>query len=128
MQTRTLLLTGVIATTTFGLGACSKSQSSAVAAPHAKRLPLKVVQGKQQTVGQAAAKAVPDATITQQVKDRLAGDKGLGKSDIHVKTEKGVVFLTGKANSKLAKKLAGKIASRIQGVRVVVNELTAGGS
>ncbi|HEY3646036.1 MAG TPA: BON domain-containing protein, partial [Gammaproteobacteria bacterium] len=50
--------------------------------------------------------AISDTDITAKVKLKLAGEKGLKKSDISVTTTNAVVTLTGKASSSDAKEEA----------------------
>ena len=63
---------------------------------------------------------VDDGTITTKVKSKLAADAGLGTAaDIHVQTYKGVVQLSGFANSHDQEQRAVMIARNVDGVRGV---------
>jgi osmotically-inducible protein OsmY len=72
------------------------------------------------TLGQA----VDDATITASVKTRLLADERTKGFDINVDTTKGVVTLTGGADSDDAKRAAQEIAGTVEGVVLIRNELT----
>ncbi len=64
------------------------------------------------TVGQT----IDDATVTASVKAKLLGDERTKGFDINVDTVKGVVTLTGGADSQEAKETAGKLAAQTKGV------------
>lgn len=67
--------------------------------------------------------ALSDTTITGKVKAKLATDDRLKGSDINVKTNNGVVTLTGTAASSTAKSAAENLATNVSGVRSVNNQL-----
>ena len=67
--------------------------------------------------------AISDTDITAKVKLKLAGEKGLKKSDISVTTTNGMVTLTGKASSSDAKEEAENLTKEVDGVKDVDNEL-----
>ena len=71
------------------------------------------------TVGQA----VDDATITASVKARLLADERTKGFDTNVDTVKGVVTLTGGADSEAAKRAAQELAGQDEGVILIKNEL-----
>lgn len=73
-----------------------------------------------------AGQAIDDAKITTVVKSRYLADDTLKGLDISVDTEQGVVTLTGKVQSESAKELANSIASGVEGVVSVNNQLTVG--
>jgi len=68
--------------------------------------------------------ALSDTTITGKVKAKLATDDRVKGSDIEVKTNNGVVTLTGTAPSSTAKDAAESLASHVSGVRSVNNQIT----
>ena len=74
----------------------------------------------QQTVGAY----VDDAAITTSVKARFAENKVVDSSSISVETLNGTVMLAGFAKSSNEKSTAGTIASNVDGVRSVKNELS----
>ena len=64
------------------------------------------------------------ATLTTKVKTALASDAGLSTmANINVDSNNGVVTLKGKVDSADAKKKAGEIAKKVDGVKSVKNEL-----
>jgi hyperosmotically inducible protein len=73
--------------------------------------------------------AISDTAITASVKGKMLGDDRLKGADISVKTTNGVVTLTGTAPSGTGKQAAEGIASAVDGVKSVDNEVvTASGS
>ena len=71
------------------------------------------------TVGQT----IDDASITASVKAKLLADERTKGFDINVDTAKGVVTLTGGADSQAAKEAAGKLAAETKGVVSVYDNL-----
>lgn len=67
--------------------------------------------------------AVDDATITGSVKSKLLEDERTKGFDINVDTARGVVTLTGGADSQMAKNTAGSLAASATGVVRVKNQL-----
>jgi hyperosmotically inducible protein len=65
-----------------------------------------------------------DATITTKVKAAFAGDKWVKGRDISVRTDHGVVDLTGTVNSKDESDRATELATKVKSVRAVHNNLT----
>lgn len=70
--------------------------------------------------------AVNDATITASVNAKLAGDRELSALRINVDTVDGRVALRGTAPSNAARERATQLASSVDGVRAVENELVVG--
>ena len=70
-----------------------------------------------------AGTAVADTAITTQVKAKLIDAERLDGMDISVDTESGVVTLTGMVPTDEARTLAGELASTVDGVISVTNEL-----
>ncbi len=123
---KAIVLAGVVAGT-LALAACGQSQSDpGTPAGQIQRGGQQMAQGARQIATGVTAMAA-DSAVTAHVKARLAANQGLASFSIHVDTRKGVVTLTGTVNSKSAKKLAGKVASETDGVRVVVNKLGVNG-
>ena len=77
------------------------------------------VSREQSTVGQF----VDDASITTQVKARFAESSDVAATSIKVKTLNGVVQLSGFAKNSTEKNQAGAIASRVEGVKRVENDI-----
>ena len=67
-----------------------------------------------------------DATITAKVKAAFAEDKAVKGRDISVRTDHGVVDLTGTVNSKDESDRATQLATNVKSVRAVHNNLTVG--
>jgi hyperosmotically inducible protein len=70
-----------------------------------------------------AKNAVSDATITASVNAKLAGDKELSALRINVDTVDGKVALRGSAPTATARDRATQLASAVDGVRSVENQL-----
>ena len=67
---------------------------------------------------------VDDATLTARVKAAFAQDKWVKGRDISVRTDHGVVDLTGTVNSKDESDRATKLATKVSAVTAVHNNLT----
>lgn len=67
--------------------------------------------------------AIDDTAITAKVKAKFLTDRRLSGSNISVETDNGVVKLTGKALNSKAKDAAGKLASNVDGVKSVDNNI-----
>ena len=77
-------------------------------------------------VPQAAREAVDrkDDQIVRDVETRIKGDPRLKQADIEVRSDNGIVTLTGKAPSLPTSVRASEVASQVPGVRAVRNELS----
>lgn len=64
-----------------------------------------------------------DGWITMKVKAALAFRKNVSANDTEVRTQKGVVTLTGSADNEAQKQLTGEYAKDVEGVTEVRNEL-----
>jgi osmotically-inducible protein OsmY len=71
-----------------------------------------------------AGDAVDDASVTALVKMTLLGHRSTSAIHTSVKTTDGVVTLTGKAANDAEKALASKVASDVNGVKSVDNQMT----
>ena len=69
---------------------------------------------------------IDDATITAKVKAAFAKDKWVKGHEISVRTDHGVVDLTGNVASKDESNRATKLATRVKAVQAVHNNLTVG--
>ncbi len=69
-----------------------------------------------------------DSTITAKIKTNLAQDAKVSVMDIHVKTYKGVVDLSGFVNSESEISEAGRVAGQVSGVKSVHNNLIVKGA
>ncbi|HUN49393.1 MAG TPA: BON domain-containing protein [Stellaceae bacterium] len=71
---------------------------------------------------------VDSATITTKVKAALVQDQSLKGFDIHVETFKDQVQLSGFVDTQSLKNRAAEVASRVEGVRSVQNNLIVKGA
>jgi len=67
-----------------------------------------------------------DATITTKVKAKFAEDKWVKGRDISVRTDQGVVDLTGTVSSQKESDRATALATKVKGVKAVHNNLKVG--
>lgn len=73
--------------------------------------------------GQKSGAYVDDSWITTKVKSELIADNDTSARNISVKTVKGVVTLTGTADSRHESEKASDIARNVAGVKSVENDL-----
>jgi osmotically-inducible protein OsmY len=71
----------------------------------------------------SAGQAIDDATITTKVKSALLNEPGMKSMTISVDTEKGIVTLSGKADTQVKIDKAIKLAEAVEGVQSVSNKL-----
>jgi osmotically-inducible protein OsmY len=71
---------------------------------------------------------IDDSTITAKIKTNLAQDQKVSAVDIHVKTYKGVVDLSGFVNSESEISEASLVAGQVSGVKSVHNGLIVKGA
>jgi osmotically-inducible protein OsmY len=64
-----------------------------------------------------------DAAITTKVKTAIYNEPSLKVNEISVKTENNVVQLSGSVKSRADRSKAGEVASKVEGVRRVKNDL-----
>lgn len=100
MKTRTALLAAMVAVGAVFAGGCA-------------------VTDGQSSVGQY----VDDATITTRVKARFAEDKQVSAMRLSVETLRGVVQLSGFAESAAEKARASEIARNVPDVKSVINDI-----
>ena len=74
--------------------------------------------------GASSANVVTDTIVTGKVKTAITADSGMKDSDISVKTENGLVTLTGTVKSQDQVTLASALAQRQEGVSRVENQVT----
>jgi hyperosmotically inducible protein len=79
--------------------------------------------GCQAMTGKTAGQNVDDATLTSSVKTRLATDKLSSLTRVDVDTNNGVVSLNGVVESPDQRARAQELASQVNGVNRVVNNL-----
>ena len=88
--------------------------------PTAMETGKKTMVKKMDTMGEA----IDDASITALVKTTLLYHRSTSALNTIVKTKNGVVTLEGKVTTAAEKDLAGKFATDVHGVKVVVNNMT----
>jgi len=71
--------------------------------------------------------AVDDASLSTQVKSRIASDSALAGQPIQTSVNNGVVTLSGTVTDDTARTLAGNDVAQVAGVRTVVNNLAVQG-
>ena len=76
------------------------------------------------SAGKAAGVVVDDTVITTKVKSALLADSDIKGLDVSVETSQGVVSLSGAVNNQTQIDRAAKIASGVEGVVSVLNNLT----
>ena len=80
--------------------------------------------GSQTAMGQTMKEDAVDTKITTAVKSHLAtNDKLKTLTQISVRTDKKVVYLTGKVPTQKEKDLAGEVARKVEHVQKVVNDI-----
>ena len=75
------------------------------------------------TTERSVGQTVDDAAITASVKAKLLADERTKGFDVNVDTVKGIVTLTGGADSAAAKSAAQQLAGEVEGVVLIKNEL-----
>jgi hyperosmotically inducible protein len=84
---------------------------------------LLALAGCQAMTGRTAGRNIDDLTITASVKARLVADKLSNFTRIDVDTVNAVVSLNGLVESEFEKRRAEDIASLVEGVEKIVNDL-----
>ena len=80
--------------------------------------------GYQTAIGQTMKEDAVDTKITASVKSHLAtNDKLKTLTQISVRTDKKVVYLTGTVPTQKEKDLAGQVARKVEHVQKVVNDI-----
>jgi hyperosmotically inducible protein len=121
MRKYVIVLAVALAVGSLGLAGCHKNNSQN-SGNQIKQGANQMGQGVK-NAGTEAGAYMSDAAITSKVKARLAGKQGLSSFDIHVKTDSGVVTLTGTVDSQAQRKRAGEVASDTGGVKGVNNNI-----
>jgi osmotically-inducible protein OsmY len=73
--------------------------------------------------GETAGENVDDTVLTTEIKAKLAAEKVLHTTRVGVKTERGVVYLTGSVETAEERGQINKIVRGVRGVREVVDRL-----
>lgn len=82
-----------------------------------------VTVGCQALTGKTTGENIDDATISTSVKSSLVADKVTNLARVDVDTNRGVVALNGVVESADQRTRAEQIASQVNGVRSVINNL-----
>ena len=135
------VMVAVVATLALGISACQKNDQPApdrtgqkLETPGATPMPERSAQNTaENAMGRAsdamergaeqAGKALDDATVTAKVKTALVAEPNLKSTTINVDTMGGVVTLKGTAESQEIRQKAEQVATSVEGVRSVRNEL-----
>src|SRR5262245_42153542 len=130
-QRNRALLTAVATALAFGLAACGEKSSNDRVGQNLERgnsvsPPPANTQAPNSGMSDRTAdagKAIDDASLTTKVKSALTAEPDLKSLTINVDTMAGVVTLKGTADSQANRQKAEQIASAVEGVRTVKNEL-----
>ena len=79
--------------------------------------------GCQSLTGKTAGRHIDDATITAWVKSKLVSDKAVNITRVSVKTDRGIVYLTGSVETAAHREKVEKLTKSVDGVKSVVNHL-----
>jgi len=79
--------------------------------------------GCQAMTGATMGQNIDDGALTSSVKTQLASDRLNTLSRVGVETNNAVVYLTGEVETAEQKSRVGSVASRVKGVKRVVNNL-----
>ena len=81
------------------------------------------LNGCQAMTGATAGQNLDDGVLTTSVKTQLASDKLVTLTRVGVETDNGIVHLTGEVETDEQKSHIGSVASQVNGVKRVVNNL-----
>ena len=85
------------------------------------------IEAGARNAGAALKQTFDDATLTARVVNKLHADPNLSSSKIDVKSATGTVTLKGNVPTPESKQLAAAVASSVDGVMSIDNQLTVGG-
>ncbi len=86
-------------------------------------LVLMLLPGCVALTGETAGENIDDAVITTEIKGKLAAEKIIHTTKVGVKTERGVVYLTGSVETADERSQVVQIVKKVKGVRDVVDRL-----
>jgi osmotically-inducible protein OsmY len=133
-KTLGVLRTAAAGLIALGLGACDQTPS---AERISKTIDRSVDQASRQfdDAGKVverkldqAGRAIDDMTLTTKVKSALITEPGLKSGDIKVEAANGVVVLQGTTDTAEHRQRAAQVASNVEGVRAVRNEIVVRGT
>ena len=84
---------------------------------------LVLLSGCVALTGETAGENIDDTVITTEIKGKLAGEKLIHTTKVGVKTERGVVYLTGSVETAEERSQVVQIARKVRGVRDVVDRI-----
>lgn len=116
-----LKIAAVVASLTVAAGANAQTMASSGASTTES---ASAPSGSSESVGQH----ISDGTVTTKVKAALMTAKDVKSTHIHVKTRRGVVWLTGSVPTSDEKTRAQEVAAGVTGVHQVKNRLKVRGS
>lgn len=105
------------------LAACDRNRVTQVEAPGPVATATPSDATSAPASGMPRSSAVADASITTEVRNRLATDSGLAVAMIEVETLSGRTSLKGKVADGAARDRAGQLAAAVTGVEAVDNRL-----
>lgn len=73
--------------------------------------------------GETAGQSIDDTVLTSEIKAKLGDEKLINTTRVSVKTERGVVYLTGAVGTSEERNKAISIAKNVKGVHEVVDHL-----
>jgi hyperosmotically inducible protein len=130
------MLAAIAAAFALGVSGCQKNEPQTAPEKFGQNVPPaqpQPAEGPSSTIGKAAdaaernveqaGKALDDAAVTAKVKSALVAEPNLKSTTINVDTTAGVVTLKGTADSQDTRQKAEQIATTVEGVRSVRNEL-----
>ena len=129
----TMLATGLVAVALFAAG-CDRTNDATRQSSNSAATGTSVMNGTTSgssvanstaTPSTSMARAGDDTAITAKVKTALVSEPGLKSTSIDVTTQGAVVTLSGEVPSALEKARAVQIAENVDGVKSVVDHITA---
>jgi len=127
MQAKPLMLASVVCAALLAAGCGERAQTDAVARNDKMAQPVTPPAATPPATapGDRAAMAIDDTALTAKVKTALIAEPGLKSTSIDVTTKEAVVTLSGNVETAADRAKARQVAENVQGVRNVVDRLTA---
>ena len=117
---RSLQLLKIVVTAAFAMSAAAATaQTQSAASAGGSSTEATAPSGSSESLGQH----ISDGTITTKVKAELLAAKDVKATHIHVKTRRGIVWLTGSVPSADDKTRAQQVVEGVSGVHRVRNQL-----
>jgi len=126
MQSKPLMLASVVCAALLAAGCGERAQTDAMARNDKMAEPMTPPTATPPaTAPGRAATAIDDTALTAKVKTALVAEPGLKSTSIDVSTKEAVVTLSGNVETAADRAKARQVAENVQGVRNVVDNLTA---